>query len=115
MDGVNLAKKLRENTWNLIYNLLAVGVDVNNLFIQSLVPEHAELSWIFQCFCSYGQLSRMTQFKDKSQDSKEKSDNFISAGLFGYPVLQAADILIYNADLVPVGKDQAQHLELLEI
>ena len=105
-------KKLRENTWDIIFNLLAVGVDINNLFIQSLVPEHAELSWIFQCFCSYGQLSRMTQFKDKSSDSKEKADNFISAGLFGYPVLQAADILIYKADLVPVGKDQAQHLEL---
>jgi tryptophanyl-tRNA synthetase len=105
-------KKLRENTWELIFNLMAVGVKAENLFIQSLIPEHTELAWIFSCFCSYGQLSRMTQFKDKSSDSKEKSDGFISAGLFGYPVLQAADILIYRADYVPVGKDQEQHLEL---
>ena len=106
-------KKLRTNTWELIFNLLAVGVKSENLFIQSLVPEHAELSWIFNCFCSYGQLTRMTQFKDKSQQSKETAkDNFISAGIFDYPVLQAADILIYKADFVPVGKDQEQHLEL---
>lgn len=106
-------KKLRENTWSIIFNLIAVGVDVDNLFIQSLVPEHAELCWIFNCFCSYGQLSRMTQFKDKSQHAKENAkDDFISAGLFDYPVLQAADILIYKADYVPVGKDQEQHLEL---
>ncbi len=106
-------KKLRENTWDIIFNLIACGVDPTNLFIQSLVPEHTELSWIFNCFCSYGQLTRMTQFKDKSQQSKEKaSDNFISAGIFDYPVLQAADILIYKADYVPVGKDQEQHLEL---
>lgn len=106
-------KKLRQNTWELIFNLLSVGVEVDNLFIQSLVPEHAELSWILNCFCSHGRLSRMTQFKDKSLQSKEKStDSFISAGLFGYPVLQAADILIYRADYVPVGKDQDQHLEL---
>jgi tryptophanyl-tRNA synthetase len=106
-------KKLRQNTWDLIFNLLAVGVEPDNLFIQSLVPEHTELGWIFNCFCSYGRLSRMTQFKDKSQQSKEKTgDSYISAGLFDYPVLQAADILIYKADLVPVGKDQDQHLEL---
>lgn len=106
-------KKLRENTWEILFNLMAVGVEPNNLFIQSLVPEHTELGWIFNCFCSHGRLSRMTQFKDKSIQSKEKaSDDFISAGLFGYPVLQAADILIYNADYVPVGKDQDQHLEL---
>lgn len=106
-------KKLRQNTWELLFNLIAVGVDPNNLFIQSLVPEHTELGWIFNCFCSYGRLSRMTQFKDKSLQSKESaSDDFISAGLFDYPVLQAADILIYRADYVPVGKDQDQHLEL---
>ncbi|MFK7807521.1 MAG: tryptophan--tRNA ligase [Saprospiraceae bacterium] len=105
-------KKLRENTWELIFNLLAVGVKPENLFIQSLIPEHTELGWIFSCFCSFGQLSRMTQFKDKSSDSKEKSAGFVSAGLFSYPVLQAADILIYRADYVPVGKDQDQHLEL---
>ncbi len=106
-------KKLRNNTWELIYNLMAVGIKPENLFIQSLVPEHAELCWIFNCFCSVGHLSRMTQFKDKGKDSEEKSkDSFVSAGLFDYPVLQAADILIYKADYVPVGKDQDQHLEL---
>lgn len=106
-------KKLRENVWELLFNLLAVGVKAEHLFIQSLVPEHTELSWIFNCFCSYGQLSRMTQFKDKSQQSKKTADDsFISAGIFDYPVLQAADILIYKADFVPVGKDQEQHLEL---
>lgn len=106
-------KKLRLNSWELIYNLMAVGVKPENLFIQSLVPEHAELCWIFNCYCSYGHLSRMTQFKDKGRDAEEKSkDNFISAGLLDYPVLQAADILIYKADFVPVGKDQDQHLEL---
>ena len=106
-------QKLRNNTWELIFNIMAVGIDPNNVFIQSLVPEHAELCWIFNCFCSMGHLSRMTQFKDKSQQVKDKQkEEFISAGLFDYPVLQAADILIYKADYVPVGKDQAQHLEL---
>lgn len=106
-------KKLRNNSWEIIMNLIATGVLPENLFIQSMVPEHAELAWIFNCFCSYGQLTRMTQFKEKSQDSKSKSgDGFISAGLFDYPVLQAADILLYNADCVPVGRDQEQHLEL---
>lgn len=103
-------KKLRQNTWDLILNLLAVGVKAENLFIQSLIPEHAELCWIFNCFTSYGQLTRMTQFKDKSQKSSE--EGFVSAGILDYPVLQAADILIYRADFVPVGKDQEQHLEL---
>ncbi len=106
-------KKLRENSWDVIFSLLSVGIKPEHLFIQSLVPEHAELAWIFNCFCSYGQLSRMTQFKDKGKMSQStSSDQFISAGLFGYPVLQAADILIYKADFVPVGKDQVQHLEL---
>ena len=106
-------KKLRPKTWELIFNLVAMGVKPENLFIQSLVPEHTELCWIFNCFCSYGNLSRMTQFKDKSQQSKESSkEDFISVGIFDYPVLQAADILIYKADAVPVGKDQEQHLEL---
>lgn len=106
-------KKLRENTWELIFNLIALGVKPESLFIQSLVPEHAELCWIFNCFASYGQLTRMTQFKDKSAQAKEaSSEDFISAGLLDYPVLQAADILIYRADYVPVGKDQEQHLEL---
>ncbi len=106
-------KKLRENSWELIFNLIASGILPDNLFIQSLIPEHAELCWIFNCFTSYGQLTRMTQFKDKSAQSKETTgDAFISAGLLDYPVLQAADILIYRADYVPVGKDQEQHLEL---
>jgi tryptophanyl-tRNA synthetase len=105
--------KLRTNTWDLITNLMAVGVDPQHLFVQSLVPEHTELGWIFNCFCSYGQLTRMTQFKDKSNQLGEKSnDDFISVGLLDYPVLQTADILIYKADFVPVGKDQEQHLEL---
>jgi len=107
------AKKLRLNTWDLIINLMSVGIDPQNLFVQSLVPEHTELSWIFSCMASYGEMTRMTQFKDKSLKVKEEAkDSFISAGLFTYPVLQAADILIYRADYVPIGKDQAQHLEL---
>lgn len=102
-------KKLRENTWELIFNLVSVGIKPENLFIQSLVPEHTELNWIFNCFCSVGRLTNMTQYKDKSQQG---SSEFISAGLLDYPVLQSADILIYKADYVPVGKDQDQHLEL---
>ncbi|MBK9735287.1 MAG: tryptophan--tRNA ligase [Saprospiraceae bacterium] len=105
--------KLRTNTWDIITNLVAVGVKPENLFIQSLVPEHTELGWILNCFCSYGQLTRMTQFKDKSNQVKDGGkEDFISAGLLDYPVLQTADILIYKADFVPVGKDQEQHLEL---
>lgn len=106
-------KKLRTNTWDLITNLVSVGVRPENIFIQSLIPEHAELGWIFNCFCSYGQLTRMTQFKDKSIQVKDGGkEDFISVGLLDYPVLQTADILIYRADFVPVGKDQEQHLEL---
>ncbi len=106
-------KKLRTNTWDLMLTLIASGVKTENLFVQSLVPEHAELGWILNCFCSYGQLTRMTQFKDKSKQVNEGGkEEFISAGLLDYPVLQTADILIYKADYVPVGKDQDQHLEL---
>src|SRR5688572_27061603 len=106
-------KRLREQVWELAYDIMAVGVKPENIFIQSMVPEHTELAWIFNCISSYGEVSRMTQFKDKSQQINEKSkDAFISTGLFTYPVLQAADILIYRADYVPVGKDQDQHLEL---
>jgi len=107
------ADKLRENTWKMVFQLLATGVKPENLFIQSLIPEHTELSWILSCVTSYGEMTRMTQFKDKSEQiaGKDKSA-FISAGLFMYPVLQAADILMYRADYVPVGKDQEQHLEL---
>lgn len=105
--------QLREQTWEVVFDLISVGIRPENLFIQSMVPEHAELAWIFNCVSSYGEVSRMTQFKDKSQQINEKDkDAFISTGLFTYPVLQAADILIYKADLVPVGKDQDQHLEL---
>jgi len=106
-------KKLREASWELIYNLIASGIKKENIFVQSMIPEHAELAWILGTVCSYGELSRMTQFKDKTQQVKDTDkDAFVSAGLFTYPVLQAADILIYNADFVPVGKDQEQHLEL---
>jgi tryptophanyl-tRNA synthetase len=107
------AKTLAENSWELCFNLLACGIKPENIFIQSLVPEHLELNWILNCFTGYGMLSRMTQFKDKSSQNEDKGkDGFISAGLFTYPVLQAADILIYKAGNVPVGKDQEQHLEL---
>ncbi len=102
------AKKLVENTWELCFHLLACGIQPENLFIQSLVPEHTELNWVLNCFSSYGQLTRMTQFKDKGGQNEE----FVSSGLLTYPVLQAADILIYRAGVVPVGKDQEQHLEL---
>ncbi|MDQ3679329.1 MAG: tryptophan--tRNA ligase [Actinomycetota bacterium] len=89
--------------------LVAVGLDpdVCTLFIQSHVHEHAELCWLLECTASFGELRRMTQFKDKSQEQE-----FVSAGLFTYPVLMAADILVYDADRVPVGDDQRQHLEL---
>ena len=105
--------QLRENTWKMVFYLLACGIKPENLFIQSLVPEHVELSWVLNCTTSYGELTRMTQFKDKTDQLHEADkDAFISAGLFAYPVLQAADILIYHADYVPIGKDQEQHLEL---
>jgi len=107
------AETLRENTWKMVFYLLACGVKPENLFIQSLVPEHVELSWILSSVASYGELNRMTQFKDKTDQLHEADkDSFVSVGLFAYPVLQAADILIYRADYVPVGKDQEQHLEL---
>jgi len=108
-------KELKDNTLQMVAELLACGIDPDKsvLFIQSLVPQHTELAWIFNCVASYGELSRMTQFKDKSdQVENAGKGSFISAGLFTYPVLQAADILIYKADYVPVGRDQVQHLEL---
>jgi tryptophanyl-tRNA synthetase len=108
------ASNLLENTWKMVFQLLACGVKPENMFIQSLVPEHAELAWIFSCITSYGELTRMTQFKDKSKqlEDTDGKEAFVGAGLFFYPILQAADILIYHADYVPVGKDQEQHLEL---
>ena len=106
-------KKLREQSWELAINLIACGIKPENLFIQSMIPEHAELFWIMNCMCGYGELGRMTQFKDKSQQASQKDkDAVISSALYTYPVLQAADILIYHAGFVPVGKDQEQHLEL---
>ena len=105
--------KLRQASWDVVFNLIACGVKPEYLFIQSMVPEHTELGWILGAFTSYGYLSRMTQFKDKSvQATGTSKDAYISSALFTYPVLQAADILIYNAHKVPVGKDQEQHLEL---
>ena len=101
---------LREQTYQLFAQLMAAGLDPDKciLFIQSHVQGHPELSWILSCFTMFGELSRMTQFKDKSQ---RHADN-INAGLFTYPVLMAADILIYDADIIPVGEDQRQHVEL---
>ncbi|MEG2082842.1 MAG: tryptophan--tRNA ligase [Oscillospiraceae bacterium] len=102
--------ELRRKTYESAALLLASGIDPNKslVFIQSHVPQHAMLSWILACNTQFGELGRMTQFKDKSA---KHSDN-INAGLFTYPVLMAADILAYNADLVPVGADQKQHVEL---
>ena len=100
---------LQRRTWEMAVGLLAAGVDPNRvtLFVQSHVPEHAELQWLFNAVTPIGELERMTQFKDKS--SRFES---VPAGLLNYPVLMAADILLYRADLVPVGEDQVQHLEL---
>ncbi|MBQ8349828.1 MAG: tryptophan--tRNA ligase [Ruminococcus sp.] len=102
--------KLRQSTMNSYALLMACGIDPEKsiLFIQSHVKTHAELSWVLGCNTQFGELSRMTQFKDKSQ----RHPDDINSGLFTYPVLMAADILAYNADLVPVGVDQKQHLEL---
>ena len=102
--------KLRKQARDLLTQYIAVGLDPekNIMYYQSHVPQHAELGWILNCYTYMGELNRMTQFKDKSQ---KHADN-INAGLFTYPVLMAADILLYQADLVPVGEDQRQHLEL---
>ena len=102
--------KLRKQARDLLTQYIAVGLDPekNIIYYQSHVPQHAELGWILNCYTYMGELNRMTQFKDKSQ---KHADN-INAGLFTYPVLMAADILLYQADLVPVGEDQRQHLEL---
>ena len=103
-------QKLRKQIMEVFALLLAIGLDPekNIVFIQSQVPAHAQLAWILNCYTQFGEMARMTQFKDKSQSH---ADN-INVGLFSYPVLMAADILLYQADLVPVGKDQTQHLEL---
>jgi tryptophanyl-tRNA synthetase len=103
-------KVLRERSLNFYAQYIACGLDPekNTLFMQSHVAEHAELTWVLNCFTPYGDLTRMTQFKDKSL----KHAKNINAGLFDYPVLMAADILLYDAHVVPVGEDQKQHLEL---
>ena len=100
---------LRHNTLAAATMLMSVGIDPeqSTLFVQSAVGEHAELAWMMECTVGFGELRRMTQFKDKSDRTE-----FVSAGLFTYPALQAADILLYDTDLVPVGDDQRQHIEL---
>ncbi|HFD4267223.1 TPA: tryptophan--tRNA ligase [Vibrio parahaemolyticus] len=103
-------KALHEATLDALAICLAVGVDTkkSTLFVQSHVPEHAQLGWLLNCYTQMGELSRMTQFKDKSA----RYANDVNVGLFDYPVLMAADILLYGAHQVPVGSDQKQHLEL---
>lgn len=104
------AKQLRSRTLDTLALYLACGIDPakSTIFVQSHVPEHAQLGWVLNCYTYFGELSRMTQFKDKSSRYSEN----INAGLFDYPVLMAADILLYQTNLVPVGEDQKQHLEL---
>ena len=104
------AQKLRKATLDTLALYLACGIDPekSTIFVQSHVPEHAQLGWALNCYTYFGELSRMTQFKDKSARYAEN----INAGLFDYPVLMAADILLYQTNLVPVGEDQKQHLEL---
>lgn len=106
----NNPEALRNNTINLLALYIATGIDPkkSTIFIQSQVPAHTQLSWVLNCYTYMGELSRMTQFKDKSA---KHADN-INGGLFTYPVLMAADILLYQADFVPVGEDQKQHVEI---
>lgn len=101
---------LRRRSYDFMAFFMAIGLDPekSTLFIQSHVPAHAELGWILNCYTQFGEAKRMTQFKDKS----EKAPQNVNVGLFAYPTLMAADILLYQADYVPVGKDQMQHLEL---
>lgn len=101
---------LRQNTLNLLALYIAAGIspEKSHIFMQSHVPAHSQLAWVLNCYTYMGELSRMTQFKDKSA---KHADN-INSGLFTYPVLMAADILLYQADLVPVGEDQRQHIEI---
>jgi tryptophanyl-tRNA synthetase len=104
-------KKLRERTYVAAAQLIAMGIDPERsaVFVQSHMPEHAELTWVMQCLTGFGEARRMTQFKDKSAKGGEGA---ASVGLFTYPILQAADILLYRPEYVPVGEDQRQHLEL---
>lgn len=107
--------QLRAFTERMVVDLLTCGIDPEQatIFIQSLVPEHTELCWLLQCVCPYDTLAQMTQFQDKASLLKE-AGQFVSAGLFTYPILQATDMLMYHAAFTPVGKDQAQHLELAQ-
>ena len=109
-DNAEHPEKVRQNIMNVALDYLACGLDPekNVLFVQSHVPAHAQLGWVLDCYTMFGELSRMTQFKDKSASH---ADN-VNAGLFTYPSLMAADILLYQADLVPVGEDQRQHVEI---
>jgi len=102
-------EELKSSTLSLTQMLMAVGLDPERciLFVQSHVKEHAECAWLMECTAAFGELRRMTQFKDKST-----GNDFVSAGLFTYPALQAADILLYDTNQVPVGEDQRQHIEL---
>jgi tryptophanyl-tRNA synthetase len=104
-------EQLRRRTLVTAAQYLALGIDPSRstVFVQSQVPEHAELAWVLGCFTGFGQASRMTQFKDKSQKEGAEAT---TVGLFTYPVLMAADVLLYDTELVPVGEDQRQHLEL---
>lgn len=104
-------KLLKKRTLTSFAQLLAVGVDPSKstIFVQSQVPQHAQLAWVLSCFTGFGEANRMTQFKDKTQKGGSERS---SVGLFTYPILQAADILLYQANQVPVGEDQRQHLEL---
>ena len=105
--------KFRAQIYSTCALLLALGLDPekNTLFIQSHIPEHSQLTWLLSCYTQFGELSRMTQFKDKSA---KHADN-VNLGLFSYPVLMAADILLYKPDFVPVGADQKQHLEIARV
>ena len=104
-------KVLKKRTLTSFAQLLAVGIDTNKstIFVQSQVPQHAQLAWVLSCFTGFGEAGRMTQFKDKTQKGGQERSY---VGLFTYPILQAADILLYQAQSVPVGEDQRQHLEL---
>lgn len=108
------AEKLRKATLDTLALYLAVGIDPkkSTIFVQSHVPEHSQLSWALNCYTYFGELGRMTQFKDKSARYETSNSESITAGLFDYPVLMAADILLYQTNQVPVGEDQKQHLEL---
>jgi tryptophanyl-tRNA synthetase len=104
------AKEMAKRVTEMVVDLVALGIDPDRslLFLQSMVPEHTELAWVFTNVTGFGDLERMTQFKDKSESQPEN----INVGLFQYPVLQAADILLYKGELVPVGQDQVQHIEI---